>query len=109
MFLFTRMVCKGFVLLLLSDLIENHKTLIVKTLQDLEDRVNQAVLNLSVAQNNFEASKLKAQDIRNQVILVSSQTKSALLSDIEVDIKRLKSLSLSIIRIEEDRSLSEMV
>jgi len=109
MFLFTSTVYEGFFLLLLSELIESHKALIVKTLQDVENRLNQADLNLAAAQNNFEISKLKAEEIRNQVILLSSQTKNSLLSEIDADINRLKSLSLTIIRIEEDRSLSEMV
>jgi F0F1-type ATP synthase membrane subunit b/b' len=110
MFLFARTVYKGFfILLLLSDLVESHKSLIVKSLQDVESRLTQAELNLSAARNNLETSKLKSQEIRNQAFLLSSQTKTSLLLEAENDIKRLKSLSLTVIRIEEDKSVSEMV
>lgn len=64
---------------------------------------------MAYAKSNFETSKVKATEIRNQAVLLSSQAKSNLLLDVENDIKRLKSVSLSIIRIEEDKSVNEMV
>lgn len=78
-------------------------------MQDVENRLNQAAVNLAAAKTNFEVSKTKADSIRNQAVLVSSQTKNNLLLDVENDIKRLRSLSLTVIRIEEDKSVSEMV
>lgn len=90
-------------------MIQGHKSLIVRSLQEVENKLIQAEENLALARSNFDTSKLKAEEIRNQTIFLSSQMKSNLLLEVENDIKRLKSLSLTIIHIEEDKSVSEMV
>lgn len=53
-------------------------------------------------------AKEKAEDIRNQSILLSLQTKKSLLLDIEEDVKRLQSSGLAVISLEEEKSVSEM-
>jgi hypothetical protein len=63
---------------------------------------------LLTAKNNFQLSKEKADDIRKQSILLSSQTKKTLLLEIEEDVKRLQSSGLAVIRLEEEKSVSEM-
>lgn len=86
----------------------NHKSFIVKSLQEVEDKLNQAEKNLASARNNFQLAKLKAEEIRNRSILLSSQTKKGLLLETDDDIKRLQALSLDIVRLEEENSVSEI-
>lgn len=78
----------------------------MKNLQDAESKFKEAEENLLVAKKNFEASRIKAEQIREQGSLLSSQTASALISAVEDDIKRLKLSNLSVIKLEEEKSVS---
>ena len=93
----------------MTDLINNHKSIILKGLQEIEARLNQAEIKVLTAKNNFEMAKLKANEIRSQGSLISSQTKKTILIEVEEEIKRLQALSLAFVRLEEDNSVSEMV
>lgn len=93
----------------MADLISNHKSFVLKGLQDIENKLNQAEVKLLTAKNNFEAAKSKAKEIRSQGNLLSLQTKKSILLEVDEDIKRLQSLSLAFIRLEEENSVSEMV
>lgn len=90
-------------------MINNHKSLVLRGLQDIENKLNQAEVKLLTAKNNLEAAKSKAVEIRSQGALLSSQTKNSILLEVDEDIKRLQALSLAFIRLEEDNSVSEMV
>jgi len=93
----------------LADLVNNHKSLVLRGLQDIENKLNQAEVKLLTAKNNFEVAKSKAKEIRNQGSILSSQTKKSILLEVEEEIKRLQALSLAFVRLEEDNSVSEMV
>lgn len=54
-------------------------------------------------------AKVKAEQIKEQGLILSSQTSKTLLEAAEEDIKRLKSSNLSAIRFEEEKSVNEVV
>lgn len=93
----------------LSDLIKNRKDNILRNLQDADNKLKEAEESLAFAKKNFEAAKSKAEQIRNQGIILSNQTSKSLLDAVEEDIKRLKALNLSTIRFEEEKSINEVV
>ena len=53
-------------------------------------------------------AKNKADQIRQQGSVLSVQTAKALLDAVDEDIKRLKTVNLSAIRMEEDKSINEV-
>ena len=61
-----------------------------------------------LAKNNLDNAKLKADQIRTQSSILSSETAKNILKSIEEDIKRLKMSNLSTIRLEEERSINEV-
>lgn len=77
-------------------------------MQDADSKFRDAEESLSFATKNLELSKTKAEQIRNQGLVLSSQTSKILLDSIDEDIKRLKSSSLSSIRFEEEKSINEV-
>nr|YP_009144904.1 ATPase subunit I [Euglenaria anabaena]AKJ83351.1 ATPase subunit I [Euglenaria anabaena] len=92
----------------LGDLIKGRKDSILKSLQDADNKLREAEENLLFAKKNFESAKTKAEQIRNQGVLLSSQTSKSVLSAVEEDIKRLKASNLSTIRFEEEKSINEV-
>jgi F0F1-type ATP synthase membrane subunit b/b' len=83
--------------------------LVLRSLQEAQNKLKEAEASLLTAKNNFQLAKEKAEEIRNQSVLLSSQTKKSLLLEIEDDIKRLQSSGLAVIRLEEEKSVSEML
>lgn len=92
----------------LADIINSRKADILKSLQEAENKFKEAEENLLVAKKNFESSRIKAEQIRQQGSLLSSQTVIALLAAVEDDIKRLKLSNLSIIKLEEEKSVNQL-
>nr|YP_007517047.3 ATPase subunit I [Euglena viridis]AEY70819.3 ATPase subunit I [Euglena viridis] len=92
----------------LSDIIKSRKDSILKNLQEAETKFREAEENLAFAKKNFEMAKTKAEQIRTQGTTLSSQTTKLLLDSVEEDIKRLKLANLSAIRLEEEKSISEL-
>lgn len=80
----------------------------MKNLQDAESKLREAEENLTFAKKNYETAKSKAEQIRQQGIVLASQTSKTLLDAIDDDIKRLKSVNLSTIRMEEEKSINEV-
>lgn len=99
----------GYFLSHLSDLLKSRKDLILRNLQDADNKLREAQENLSFAKKNFDTAQVKAEQIRNQGLILSSQTSKTLLDSVEEDIKRLKTSSLSTIRFEEEKSINEVV
>jgi F-type H+-transporting ATPase subunit b len=92
----------------LTDLLKTRKDVILKSLQDADNKLREAEEILLIAKNNFETSKLKADQIRIQGNFLSKQTSESLLNGIGEDIKRLKSSNVSTILFEEEKSISEI-
>lgn len=90
-------------------MIKSRKDIILRNLQDADNKLREAEENLLFAKQNFEIAQSKAEQIRSQGNLVSVQTSENLLSIIDEDIKRLKISNLSSIRFEEEKSISEVV
>lgn len=80
----------------------------MRNLQEAENKFKEAEENLSFAKKNFEIAKSKAEQIRNQGTILSTQTAKSILEAIEEDIKRFKSANLSIIKLEEEKSISQL-
>jgi F0F1-type ATP synthase membrane subunit b/b' len=90
-------------------LISKRKEVILKSLQDADNKLKEAEENLIFAKKNLDTAKIKAEQIRNQSLLLSSQTSQSMLNAIEEDIKRLKAANLSAVRFEEEKSINEVV
>lgn len=93
----------------LSDIIKNRKESILRNLQEADNKFKEASENLEFAKNQFEIAKTKAEQIRKQGFSIASQTSKKLIESVEEDIKRLKETSLSIMKIEEEKSIGEVV
>jgi F0F1-type ATP synthase membrane subunit b/b' len=91
------------------DLINGRKTIVFKSLQEAENKFNEAEKNLSFSKQNLAAAEARAEEIRNQALVLSMQTSKQLLDAIEEDIKRLKLVNLSVIRFEEEKSIADVV
>jgi len=92
----------------LGDLIQNRKENILRSLQDAENKFKEAEENLSFSKKNFESAKLKAEQIRSQGVILSSQAAKALIEKVEEDITRLKASNLSLIKLEEEKSINDI-
>lgn len=77
-------------------------------MQDAENRFKEAEKNLLQAKENLEAAKLKANQIRVQGSSLSLQTAKLIVSSVEEDIKRLKVLNLTLIKLEQEKSVGEI-
>jgi len=93
----------------LGDLITSRKETILKSLQDADNKLREAEENFAFAKKAYEMAKVKAEQIKEQGVILSSQTSKTLLEAAEEDIKRLKSSNLSAIRFEEEKSVNEVV
>lgn len=77
-------------------------------MQEADNKFLEAEENLSFAKKNLDIAKSKADQIRQQGTLISAQTSKSILDSIEDDIRRLKSVNLSSIKMEENKSISEV-
>lgn len=77
-------------------------------IQDAENKFKEAEKNLLLAKENFETARLRAEQIRLQGNTVSLQTATLIVSSIEEDIKRLKTLNLTLIKLEQEKSVAEI-
>jgi F0F1-type ATP synthase membrane subunit b/b' len=92
----------------LGDIIRNRKENVVKILQELESRVRESEEILTLAKENLETTKSKAEEIREQGESLSIQTSKSILCATEDDIKRIKSINLLTLKMQEKKSLSEV-
>lgn len=92
----------------LGNIIKDRKEIIIKSLQEADIKFREAEENLSFAKKNLETAKSKAEQIRQQGAILSAQTSKSILDSIEDDIKRLKTVNLSSIRMEENKSIGEV-
>lgn len=99
----------NFFLTKVSDYAKSRKDSILRNLQEADNRFKEASDNLAFAKDQFEIAKEKAEQIRSQGFVIAGQTSKKLLEAVEDDIKRLKESTLSTIRFEEEKSVSEVV
>lgn len=92
----------------LGNIIKDRKEIITKNLQEADSKFLEAEENLSFAKKNLEIAKTKADQIRQQGTMLSAQTSKSILDSIEDDIRRLKTVNLSSIKMEENKSISEV-
>lgn len=107
--MFLRFFGKTFVLTTLSDYATSRKEVILRNLQDADNRFKEASDNLTFAKEQFEVAKVKSEQIRSQGVVIANQTSKKLIEAVEEDIKRLKDSALSTIRFEEEKSIAEVV
>nr|YP_009540975.1 ATPase subunit I [Discoplastis spathirhyncha]AYQ93490.1 ATPase subunit I [Discoplastis spathirhyncha] len=93
---------------LLSDLIKNRKEIVLRNLQEADNKFREASENLAFAKKQFESSKLKAEQIRDQGFVLANQASQKLMESLEDDIKRMKDSTLATIRFEEEKSITEV-
>lgn len=91
-----------------SDLLKSRKDAISKSLQEADNKLREAEEILLVAKKNLEMAKSKSDEIRTQGNIISDQTSTSLLKNIEEDIKRLNLANVSSIKFEEEKSISEI-
>jgi len=92
----------------LTDTLKNYKETILKNIQEAENKFKEAEENLSFARKNLETARIKAEEIKNQGNLLSKETLKNLLETVDEDIKRLKKINLSTIKLEEEKSINEI-
>lgn len=93
----------------IGDIVTSRKNTILKTLEDVEARFQQANENLSFAKQQLQKAKIKAEQIRNQGTNMAKQAANKIISSAENDIKRLKETTLYTIKLEEEKCLAEVV
>jgi len=74
----------------LTSILKNRQELIVKSLNDAEERFQEATAKLEAAKAQLEVAKTKAEEIRAQGLVTAKQGSENLLARAEEDIKRLE-------------------
>nr|AEW12933.2 ATPase subunit I [Colacium vesiculosum] len=92
----------------LNDLIKNRRELIIKNLEEADNKFCEAQDNLELALKNLKNAELKASQIKDQSNNLAAQTSKSLLNAVEDDIKRLEKINISTIHIKEQKSLNEV-
>lgn len=92
----------------LTSLLDNRKEMILKSLNDAEERYQEATQKLATAKEQLELAKTKAEDIRAQGLVTAEQGTKNLLERAEEDIKRLEEGKQATIRFEEEKAVNEV-
>jgi len=95
--------------LTLQDTLKERKSLILKTLQEADDKFQVAKDNLNSAKLSFETSASKAEEIRSQSLVNANQTSKTYLEQIEEEIQRLNESKFVTIKLEEEKIITEVV
>nr|ALP86080.1 ATPase subunit I [Phacus orbicularis] len=93
---------------LLSTILQERKESIVKNLQETEKNLKEASENLKFAKDQFELAKQKAEEIKLQGFSLANQTTKKIMELLEEDIKRLKESTLSTLKFEEEKLITEV-
>lgn len=80
----------------------------MKNLQETENKLKEASENLKFAKDQFELAKQKSEEIKLQGLSLASQTTKKIMEVLEEDIKRLKESTLSTLKFEEEKLISEV-
>jgi F-type H+-transporting ATPase subunit b len=92
----------------LTSILKNRQELIVKSLNDAEERFQEATAKLESAKAQLEVAKTKAEAIRAQGLVTAKQGSENLLARAEEDIKRLEDTKKTSLRFEEEKAIEEV-
>nr|ANA57004.1 CF0 subunit I of ATP synthase [Pyramimonas parkeae] len=92
----------------LTSLLKNRRELILKSLNDAEERYQEAIAKLEKAKAQLETAKTKAEEIRAQSLVTASKGSTNLLERAEEDIKRLEEAKQVSLRFEEEKAIQEV-
>lgn len=92
----------------LTSILKNRQELIVKSLNDAEERFQEATAKLEAAKAQLEVAKTKAEEIRAQGLVTAKQGSENLLARAEEDIKRLEDTKQTSLRFEEEKAIEEV-
>ena len=92
----------------LTSILKNRQELIVKSLNDAEERFQEATAKLETAKAQLEVAKAKAEEIRAQGLVTAKQGSENLLARAEEDIKRLEETKQTSLRCEEEKAGEEV-
>jgi F-type H+-transporting ATPase subunit b len=91
-----------------SSILNDRKELILKSLNDAEERYQEATAKLAKAKEQLETAKTKAEEIRVQGLLTAEQGKANLLERAKEDINRLEEAGQVSLRFEEEKAMQEV-
>jgi len=92
----------------LTSLLTNRKELILKSLNDAEERYKEANEKLAAAKEQLESATGKAEEIRAQGLVTAEQGTKNLLERAKEDIKRLEEAKQVTIKFEEEKAISQV-
>lgn len=94
---------------ILRDSLQTRKVTILKNMQDSLEKKQQAFDNLNNAVAQFESSKIKANEIRSQGIILAKQNSEKIVQNMQERLKRLEETKNFTIRFEEEKAIVEVV
>jgi ATP synthase B/B'' CF(0). len=89
--------------------LQTRKEIILKNMQDSFEKKQQAFDNLNNALVQFESSKIKANEIRSQGIILAKQNSDKIVKNMQERLKRLEDTKNFNIRFEEEKAIMEVV
>lgn len=92
----------------LRSLLDNRKQIILKNLQEADQRANEAQEKLSEAKAQFELAQKKAVEIKEQSILTAEQEKKQSILQAEQDALRLEELKQETLLFQQQKAVSEI-
>jgi F-type H+-transporting ATPase subunit b len=93
---------------IVSDTLKTRKEAILKSLQDADNKFQEATDKLNEAKKQFEFAKVKAEEIRAQGLVTADKSSKKLLARVEDDIKRLEEAKVATLRFEEEKAITEV-
>ena len=93
---------------ILASLLTNRKEMILKSINDAEERYAEAAAKLADAKEQLELAKTKAEEIRAQGLVTAEQGTKTLLERAEEDIKRLEEAKQATVRFEEEKAVNQV-
>jgi len=93
---------------IVSDTLKTRKEAILKSLQDADNKFQEATDKLNEAKKQFEFAKVKAEEIRAQGLVTADKSSKKLLARVEDDIKRLEDSKAATLRFEEEKAITEV-
>lgn len=92
----------------LRSLLNNRKQIIVKNLQEADERANEAQEKLTQARIQFEFAQKKAGEIKEQGILTAEQEKTEAIRQADQDALRLEELKQETLLFQQQKAVSEI-
>nr|AST09057.1 ATPase subunit I [Eutreptiella pomquetensis] len=93
---------------ILSDTLKTRKEAILKSLQDADNKFQEATDKLNDAKKQFDFAKIRAEEITAQGLVTAEKSSNKLLARVEDDIKRLEDGKVATLRFEEEKAVTEV-